>query len=317
MALAVVLFFLLAPLVRLLTRFQWVPEWLAAGIVVLGMTSAIAAATYGLSGPVSQWFSSAPKTFRAAEKKLRFMIEPVDTIDKASEEVKKITTGSGGDDVVEVSIKQPPVTNYLLSATMNFLAGICITVVLVYLLLAMGHRTLNSVVELIPMLEDKRGFVEMIRNVELGISQYLLTITAINALLGLVIGSVLGLIGLPDPILLGLMACLLNFIPFVGCFLGAAVTFLIGIVYLDTPSQALWGPMLYLAINTLEGNLITPLVLGRSMKLNPPIVFVFIIFWGWVWGVGGILIAVPLLGMMKIVCDHFTHLKPVSRILAG
>ncbi|MCA9022113.1 MAG: AI-2E family transporter, partial [Planctomycetaceae bacterium] len=171
--------------------------------------------------------------------------------------------------------------------------------------------------ELMPTLTDKRGLVTMIRSVEHGISQYLVTITAINIGLGIIIGTVMWLLGLPDPVLLGIMAATLNFIPFVGAFIGAAVTFLIGIVYLNTPAEAVIGPLMYIVINTLEGNVITPMILGRSMKLNPALVFICIIFWGWAWGVGGILLAVPLIGMVKISCDDFESLQPVARILSG
>ena len=315
-ALSIVLFFLLAPLVRLLTRFRLIPESLAAAIVVGGVACGIALASYAVSGPMARWFTSAPETLRKAEVKLRFVIEPVDKIDEATEKVSDMAEGSD-EDTVKVSIKQPPVTNYILSATMTFLAGGTITIVLVYLLLAMGHRTLNSVVELIPTMEDKRGFVATLRDVEQGISRYLLTITAINICLGILIGTSLGLLGMPDPLLLGIMAAALNFIPYAGCFLGCVITFLIGVVYLDSPAQAVMAPLIYLTINAIEGNVITPMVLGRSMKLNPVIVFTFIIFWGWVWGVGGVLIAVPLLGIIKIACDHTQTLKPVARILTG
>ncbi len=316
-ALAIVLFFLLAPIVRFLTRITPLPEWVSAAIVVLSLTFSLGFMSYILAAPVSDWLSNAPSTFRKAEQKLRFIIDPVDKIDQASSQVSDIAAGKEKDDVVKVSIQQPPVTSYLLSSTVNFLAGVTITVVLVYLLLAMGHRTLNSVVELMPTLEDKRGLVTMIRNVELGISRYLVTITAINICLGIIIGIVMWLLGLPDPILLGIMAATLNFIPFVGAFIGAAVTFLFGIVYLNTPAEAIIGPLMYIVINTLEGNVFTPMILGRSMKLNPALVFICIIFWGWAWGVGGILLAVPLIGMVKISCDHFKSLQPVARILSG
>lgn len=316
-ALAIVLFFLLAPIVRFLTRITPLPEWVSAAIVVLSLTFSLGFMSYILAAPVSDWLSNAPSTFRKAEQKLRFIIDPVDKIDQASSQVSDIAAGKEKDDVVKVSIQQPPVTSYLLSSTVNFLAGVTITVVLVYLLLAMGHRTLNSVVELMPTLEDKRGLVTMIRNVELGISRYLVTITAINICLGIIIGIVMWLLGLPDPILLGIMAATLNFIPFVGAFIGAAVTFLFGIVYLNTPAEAIIGPLMYIVINTLEGNVLTPMILGRSMKLNPALVFICIIFWGWAWGVGGILLAVPLIGMVKISCDHFKSLQPVARILSG
>tara|TARA_R110002095_G_scaffold105964_1_gene92699 strand:+ start:97 stop:1296 length:1200 start_codon:yes stop_codon:yes gene_type:complete len=317
MALALVLFFLLAPLVRILCRFRIITESIAAGIVVMTLGSTVGLASYFLADPISDWVADAPTTFRKAEQKLRFLTDPVDKIDEASEQVSKIASGSEKDDVVKVAVQQPAVTSYLLSSTLNFLAGATITVVLVYLLLAMGHRILNSVVELISTVKDKRGFITMIRNVEQGISRYLLTITVINIGLGIVIGTVLAFLGLPDPFLLGIMAATLNFIPFVGPFVGAAVTFLIGVVYLPTPAEAAIGPLIYVFMNALEGNVITPMILGRSMKLNPALVFICIVFWGWAWGIAGILLAVPLIGIVKISCDHFKYLQPVSRILSG
>ncbi len=169
-----------------------------------------------------------PDTLQQAEQKLRFLGKPVDTIDKATEKVSDLASGTKNDGVIRVAIDQPPVSSYLLNATMNILAGLTITVALVYLLLAMGHRTLNSIVELMPTMQDKRGIVAMIRNVEQGISGYLMTVTAINIGLGVVIGTVLGLLGFPDPVLLGIMAGVLNFIPYIGCVIGTAVTFLIG-----------------------------------------------------------------------------------------
>ncbi len=131
------------------------------------------------------------------------------------------------------------------------------------------------------------------------------------------IGTVLGLLGFPDPILLGIMAMMLNYIPFLGCLAGTTVTFLIGVVYVDAPVMALAGPGLYLLINMLEGNVITPMILGQSMKLNPPVVFLFIVFWGWVWGIGGILIAVPLLGILKIIFQHLEQSKPLARFIGS
>jgi predicted PurR-regulated permease PerM len=119
----------------------------------------------------------------------------------------------------------------------------------------------------------------MIRNVEQRISRYLLTISAINIGLGIVIGVVLALLRLPDPFLLGIMAATMNFIPFPGPFMGAAVTFLIGVVYLPTPAKALIDPLLYVLINALEENVITLLILGRSIKLNPVLVFICLILW--------------------------------------
>ncbi|MCA9040133.1 MAG: AI-2E family transporter, partial [Planctomycetaceae bacterium] len=316
-ALAVVLFFLLAPVVRFMSRWRYVTESVAAGIVVLFMSSLIFTGSYFLATPVTSWIRSAPETFRAAEEKLSFLSEPVGMLDEASEEVSNITNGNEKEDVVKVAIQQPPIISYLLSSTVNVMAGTIITIVLVYLMLAMGHRSINSVVELMPSINDKKGVVNLLRNIELGISRYLVTITLINICLGVVIGFTLGLLGLPDPYLLGIMAALLNFIPYVGPAVGALIVFMISVVNMNTPAEIAAGPLIYLTINTIEGNLITPVIMGHSMKLNPAIVFLHIIFWGWVWGIGGVLLSVPILGILKITFNHFEETKPIAHLLSG
>ncbi|MEZ6046417.1 MAG: AI-2E family transporter [Planctomycetaceae bacterium] len=315
--LAIVLFFLLSPMVRFLTRWRFLSETIAAGIVVLLLSGFLMTGSYFLTTPVTTWLKSAPETFRAAEEKLKFLSEPVGMLDEASEEVNNITSKDDTEDVVKVAIQQPPIISYLLSSTVNVLAGSVITIVLVYLLLAMGHRTINSVVELMPSINDKKGFVNLLRDIEQGISRYLMTITLINICLGVVIGTVLGLLGLPDPLLLGIMAGMLNFVPYVGSAVGVVIVFMISVVNMNSPGAIAAGPLLYLAINTLEGNVITPIILGKSMKLNPAIVFLCIIFWGWVWGIGGVLLSIPIMGILKISFSHFKDTKAIAHIMAG
>ncbi|MAT14809.1 MAG: hypothetical protein CMJ46_06010 [Planctomyces sp.] len=315
--LAFLLFFLLSPLVRFLSRFRFMNESLAAAMIVVAFSTVTIIGSYFLTGPITTWVREAPSTFRAAEEKLRFIYEPFGMLDDATENVNRIAQPEEDEDVVKVAIQQPPLMSYLLDSTVTVFAGTIVTIVFVYLLLAGGHRSLNSIVELMPSVQDKKGLVSMLRDIEQGISSYLLTITLINICLGIVIGTVLGLLGLPDPWLLGIMACLLNFIPFAGAAVGAAIVFVISVVSLETPLEIAMGPLLYFCINSLEGNLITPVILGRSMKLNPAIVFLCIIFWGWIWGIGGVLLSVPIIGILKISFSHFKHLRPLAHILTG
>ena len=314
-SIAVVLFFLLSPAVRFLVHWG-IPEIAAATMVVLASTLAIGLAGAGLFGPASEWIAEAPSTLQKAQDKLQFLIRPIHRMNQATDEAAEIAS-QGNDKVQKVTIQQPKVSDAIVNTTASVLAGASITVVMLFMLLAMGHRTLNTIVGMVPKIRDKREVVNLVRDIEKGISGYLLTVTAINVVLGIVIGSVMGLIGLPNPLLIGIMAAALNFIPFVGCFAGASIVFLIGIVSLESAGMALLAPLSYLAINALEGNVITPLLVGRSLQLNPAIVFFAIILWGWAWGIGGVFIAVPLLGIFKITCDHFTQLKPVGRFLGG
>ncbi|QDU80018.1 AI-2 transport protein TqsA [Polystyrenella longa] len=316
-ALSVIIFFLLSPLVRFMTRLRYVNESAAAGLIVIAFAVTTVIGSYYLTAPITEWVKAAPSTFRQAEEKLKVFYEPVGQLNEATEKVSKMTQGEESEQVVKVAVQQPPVTSYILNSTVNAATGAIICLVLVYLLLAGGHRSINSIVELMPSVEDKKGLVSLLRDIEQGISSYLLTITLINICLGIVIGTVLGLLGLPDPWLLGIMAALLNFIPFAGAAIGAAIVFMIGVVSLDAPLEIAIGPILYFTINSLEGNLVTPVILGRSMKLNPAIVFLCIIFWGWVWGIAGVLLAVPIIGITKISFSHFKELKPIAHILAG
>lgn len=314
-SLAFVLFFLLSPVVRFLTRL-YIPEILAATIVVLATALLVGLAGITLFGPASDWVAEAPETLQRARDRLDFLIEPISQMNEATDRAAEIASDNG-EDIEKVVLEQPGVSNAIVDTTTNIAAGAGITTVMLFMMLAMSHRTLNTVVEMIPNVHDKRGVVELVRDVERGVSGYLITVAMINVVLGIVIGTVLGIVGLPDPVLLGVMAGTLNFIPFVGCFAGAGITFLIAIVSLDSTGMAMLAPVLYIAINSLEGNVITPMMLGRRMELNPAIVFLAIVIWGWVWGIGGALISVPMLGILKITCDHIAKLKPVARFLTG
>lgn len=313
-SLAFVLFFLLSPVVRFLTRL-YVPEILAATIVVLSATLLVALAALALFGPASDWVAEAPETLQKARERLSFLIEPITQMDAATDKAAALATDE--EDVEKVVVKQPGVSNAIVNTTANIAAATGITFVMLFMMLAMSHRTLNTIVELVPNVKDKRAVVELVREVERGISGYLITVSTINIVLGIVIGIAMALIGLPDPLLLGIMAGTLNFIPFIGCFAGAGITFLIAIVSLESTGMAMLAPAVYIAINSLEGNVITPMMLGRRMELNPAIVFLGIVIWGWAWGIGGALLSVPMLGILKITCDHFVKLKPVARFLAG
>ncbi|WP_166819708.1 AI-2E family transporter [Thalassoroseus pseudoceratinae] len=312
--LAFVLFFLFSPIVRFLTRLH-LPEIVSATIVVLSASLCIGLVAAALFGPASDWVEQAPETLQKARERLSFLIKPISQMNEATDKAAAIA--SEKEDVEKVVLEQPGVSNAIVNTTANIVAGAAITIVMLFMMLAMSHRTLNTIVELMPNVHDKRGVVELVRDVEQGISSYLITVTTINLVLGIVIGIAMALLGLPDTVLIGIMAGTLNFVPFVGCFAGAGITFLIAVVTLNSTGMAVLAPIIYISINSLEGNVITPMLLGRRMELNPAIVFLGIVIWGWVWGIGGALISVPLLGILKITCDHFVKLKPIARFLNG
>src|SRR5690606_14905047 len=115
----------------------------------------------------------------------------------------------------------------------------------------------------------------------------------------------------------GVMAGCLNFVPYAGAFVGAAVVFLVALLTFDSMGYATLAPIAYGCINLLEGCILTPLILGRSMRLDPIAIVLSLLFWGWIWGIGGALLAVPLLAIAKITCDHFDSLRPLGNVLGG
>lgn len=189
--------------------------------------------------------------------------------------------------------------------------------ILLYFLLAGGDLFVAKLVESLPRLEDKKTSVRVVRELERTISRYLVTITIINALLGVALGLLCFVVGLPDPVLWGVMAALFNFVPYIGALAGAAIVLLASASTFGPTAHALLAPGIYLLLNGLEGYVITPSVLGRNLSLSPVAVFVSMLFWGWAWGLIGLLIAVPMLMIAKISLGVSQQTRPYTRFLAS
>ena len=311
--------FLLRPIVRKLARWR-IPESVGAGIVLFSAVALIVLGVVKLTDPAIVWLARAPidLRLRQVQRKLEPVQGRISDIAEASEKIEKLasdsSTGSGAPE--QVQIRQPSIASSVMSTTTQFLAGAALCFVLTYFVLAMGDSFLNSVVQLIPRMREKKEAVLLVRNVERGISSYLLTVALINACLGLVIGVSCWLAGLPNAALWGVMAMLLNYVPYAGAFLGSGVVLVVGLFAFDTIGAALVAPAAYFTINIIEGNFLTPAVIGRSMSLNPIMVFLSLAFWGWMWGVCGALLAVPLLAIARIACDQFDSTRPFSILVS-
>ena len=123
--------------------------------------------------------------------------------------------------------------------------------------------------------------------------------------------------GVPNPAMWGVLAALLNYIPYFGPFAGVLVLGVMGLLTFDTVPKGLLPPIWYLALHLLEANFITPILLGRRFVLNPVIIFISLIFWTWVWGVPGALLSVPILMTIKAICDRVPALAAVSEFLVS
>jgi predicted PurR-regulated permease PerM len=320
---AVVLNMLFRPLVRGLKARVGLPEPAGAAVVIVGVLGVFAFGLYEMSGPATQWAEQAPSYLRSAEAELRGLFEPLESVTEGAEAVGNLG-GDGGEagpsgqqasETQPVEVQGRSAADVLLSQTRAFLVSAAVVFFLLYFLLASGDFFLRKLVRVVPLFRQKRVAVQIARSAESDLSTYLATYAVINAVLGTVVGTILYLLGMPSPVLWGVMVALLNFVPYLGAAVGVAVVALVAFVSIDPPSRALMAPLSYFIVNALEGNIVTPLVLGRRLQLNPVAIFISLTFWYWIWGFAGALLATPLLVMLKDVCDNVVTLRGLGEFI--
>jgi predicted PurR-regulated permease PerM len=312
--LALLLSFVFASVIRLLSRF-YVPAPLGAAIVLLALLGSLALGIYRLAEPARDWMAKLPETVRQVERKVKNIKQSVQEVSKATKEVDRLTSLDGGEKTQKVEVKRATLGESLLGPTQEFLVGTALVFALLFFLLASGDLFLRKLVSVLPSFHDKKLAVEISHQIEHDVSRYLLAISCINAVFGAAVGGCMYLLGLPNPLLWGVMAGLLHFIPFLGAVVGISVVTMVALVTLDSMETIVLVPAVYLALNLLEEYLVLPWILGRRLLLNPVVVFLWLIFWGWLWGVPGALMAIPLLAILKIICDHIEPLGAIGEFL--
>lgn len=314
---ALLLDFLLSPPLRLMRNKLRIPEKLGAALLLLGMVAVLAAGVYRLASPAAHWMSRAPTVMPEIERKLAGIKKPVETATRAANEVEEAADMSGkGDKSQEVTVKGPSFSKRLFGGTADLVSNIFFILFLTYFLLAAGDLFLQKMIKVLPQFRDKKRAVSIARETEEQISTYILTSFAIHASLGTAMGIAAWIIGLPNPILWGVITAFLNIVPYIGPIINIGVLFLAGLLTFDTPGQAVIAPAAFLMLNFLEANVITPTIMADRMALNTVAVFVGITFWWFLWGIPGAILAVPLMAVLKIVCDHVEVLRPISEFLS-
>jgi predicted PurR-regulated permease PerM len=312
--LATLLSFLLRPLVRGMKRLR-VPDALGAGLVVLGLLGLLGLGLFELSGPAYEWMQQAPQSLRKVEGKLRDLKKPVQTMSKATEQMEKMAKVAGGKEPARVTVATETLGQRVFSQTTDFVAKGVVMFILLYFLLASGDMFLRKLIKVLPSLADKRRAVDIARQIETEVSSYLATITLINVVVGVAVWGAMTLIGLPNPLLWGALATIANFIPYLGMIAMSSVLAMVGLLTFPDLPHALLPPAAFMGLHVLESYLLTPLILGRRMTLNPVVIFLALTFWGWLWGITGAILAVPIMVVFKIFCDHSEPLAPIGEFL--
>jgi predicted PurR-regulated permease PerM len=312
--LALLLNFLFASVIRGLARLRIAPP-IGAALVLLALLGSLGFGIYQLAAPASEWIAQFPRTVRQIEGKLRNFKLSIQKVTRASQEVEKLTDLGGGEKTQKVEVQKSTLKEALLRPTQDFLVGTTFVFTVLFFLLASGDLFLRKVVNMLPTMHDKRVAVEISRQIEHDVSAYLVAITMLNIVLGAAVGTAMYFFGLPNPILWGVMAGILHFIPYLGAIVGITIVTTVALVTLENMTTVLLVPVTYLGLDLLAEYLVLPLVMGRRLTLNPVVILVWVIFWGWMWGIPGALMAVPLLAIVRIICDHIEPFAPIAEFL--
>lgn len=313
--LALVLNLLFQPGMRTLEDLH-VPRGLAALLLILVFFGAIVAIGAAVSGPATEWATKLPDGIPRLQERLKFLSQPVATLQTFLQQIDGFVSG-GGSPRAEGGGSGSAIAAMLFTGTTHFASSFFETLLILFFLLVSGNTFLKRTVEILPSFKGKRQAVELSQQVEANISMYLVTITIMNLAVGVATGLAMWLVGLGDPVLWGVTAFFLNFVPIMGPLFGVGIFLLAGLLVLDPLWMAMMPAVLYLAIHVVEGEIVTPMLLARRFTLNPVLVIISLIFWFWMWGVPGAILAVPMLAITKIVCDGIRPLAAIGHFLSG
>jgi predicted PurR-regulated permease PerM len=312
---ALILKLLLQPGMRLFERLH-VPRIVAALLIILALFGTIVGLGAAISGPAGAWAAKLPEGIPRLQERLSFMREPINTLQRFLQRVENFGATAPPPNAA-ASAQGPTLLTTLFTGTRNFASGFFTTVLFLFFLLLSGDIFLQRLVEIMPRFSSKRQVVEISQHIESDISAYLVTITIMNAAVGIAMGLVIWITGVGDPILWGTVAFLLNYVPILGTALGVSIFLLAGLLTFDTLWQALLPAGLYLGVHLIEGETVTPMLLAKRFTLNPVLVIISLIFWFWMWGIPGAILSVPMLAVTKIICDRVRPLAAFGHFLEG
>jgi predicted PurR-regulated permease PerM len=287
--------------------------FLIVGTLVVGLVAGVGA----LATPVSGWIERAPMIGTQLEWKLRDLRGATDSMREVAAQVDKMTAGEDDPDVQRVVVEDARNAMVVAMTVPSVLGQVAFTLVLLFFLLASGEMFYEKIVYVMPTFKDKRLAVRIVRDIERKLSHYLFTITVINAGLGVAVGLAMWWFGMPNPLLFGVAAFLLNYVPFLGAIIGVAISTVIAILTFPLLGQAAVVGAVYFLLTAIEGQFVTPWFVGRRLQLNTVVVFLSVTLFAWLWSVVGMLVATPLLVMIRTFCEHIPSLQHLGSFLSA
>ena len=304
------------PILRGLRKL-WIPRFIGALLLLLLGLAAAAMLGRQLVGPAGEWIQQAPKELRVLAPKIKRMTQPMQQANQAAQTFAQVTNNTSKPPKVQVVTIQDADPWKSLTATPKMLASVLAVVLLTFFFMVFGENLQRNAIALLPTRQRKKITVDILQAIEREISRYVFTITVINTAVGMILAGALHWLGveLPEALLWGTLAALLNFAPYVGPLIGVVLMLLMGFVTYDEIGPSLLPAAIYLGLHTLEGQIVTPIILGRRMALSPLVLILALMVFGWLWGIIGLLLAVPLLVCVKLVLAKIEGMEGWARLL--
>ncbi|MCP1675929.1 putative PurR-regulated permease PerM [Natronocella acetinitrilica] len=321
--LAVMVSLLLSPLVRRAARYG-VPRALAALFLLAAVVAGVAGIGKIVGEPALQWLEDAPEGIARLTVPDSDMREAFERMARSAEQVERAvaeaqeTEDSSREAEPTVVVQQEEVSwrGQLAVGLRDTVVAVTLALTLTFFLLVSGDRLIQNYVRLLGARSDRRASLRMIQDAQREIARYLGFITISNGLVGVATAMLVWVIGLPEPVVWGVIAALLRFIPYLGVVLTVALLALVSAITFDEPAMMLAAPLGYLALSSLVGFIIEPYFHGYRLSVNPVVIFLSIFFWGWLWGAIGVLLAVPLMTVLQVILRNTPRLYPVYQLIS-
>lgn len=317
---ALMIALLLSPLVKILKAY-YVPRSVSAVLLLLLIGGPFTVLSSELAEPAQKWAERVPELAEKMSAEINSISDSVTGKSKTAE--KKVKgffsflqneeePAPSDDNTLSDRLAQGSLELILsvLSATPSVIGQLLTFLILALFLMIFGPHLFRHTVEVLPQISNKQYAAELVEKIQRGLSRYILTVSLINAGLGAVTASVLAMMGVEDALLWGVLVGLLNFAPYLGPLISVCILAIAGVAQYDMSWGAILPAAVYFGINMLEAQFVTPLVLGRRMRLNPLVLMLWLVIWGWLWGFVGVLLSVPLLVCLKLIADELNALKP-------
>ncbi|MBT2333725.1 AI-2E family transporter [Variovorax paradoxus] len=327
--LSLMLTYALSPLVEQLHRLR-LPRWIAAALILIGLFGGLGWTGYSLYGNATQLVESLPvaaqKLGQAMRRSRGASATPLESVQQAAAQLEKAAEENSArvaarKGVARVVIERPSfnVRDYVLSGTVGLLEAIgqlTLVAFLTYFALCSGDTFRRKLIKITgPSLQKKKVTVHVLDDITRNIERYLLVQILISGLVGVTTGLAFWAIGVENAAVWGIIAGVTNLIPYVGSVIVLVAAGLVAFLQFNSLEMGLLVGGVSLSIHTLVGNLLLPWLTGRTSRMNPVAVFVGVIFWGWLWGVWGLLLGIPITMVIKSICERVEDLQPIGELL--